>query len=73
MCILHTATYTVTYHASINTNRVHIFITVFTTGVLISSYLDPGRKQATATETYNTIPGLIAYKQQQYIAVVCTT
>ena len=41
---LHTATYTVTYHESINTHRVHIFIIVFTTGVVISSYLDPGRK-----------------------------
>jgi len=34
---LHTATYTVTYHESINTNRVHIFITVFTTGMMINS------------------------------------
>ena len=30
------------------------------TGVMISSKSDPGRKQATATETYNTIPRLMA-------------
>ena len=41
-------------------------------GVLINSYPDPRRKQATATKTYNTIPRLMAYKQQQYIAAVCT-
>ena len=31
----------------------------------------PGRKQATATRTYDTIPRLTAYKQQKNIAVVC--
>ena len=42
------------------------------TGVLISPKPDLGRKQATATKIYNIIPRLMAYKQQQYIAVVCT-
>jgi len=45
------------------------------TGVLISPEPDPERKQATATKTYNTIPRLMAYKQQEcadkeYISVV---
>ena len=39
--------------------------------MLISPQPDPGRKQATATKTYNTIPRLTVYKQLQYIAVVC--
>jgi len=44
---------------------------VSSSGVLISSKPDPGRKQATATKTYNTIPRLMAYKQQEHTAVVC--
>ena len=35
------------------------------TGVVISPCPDPGRKQSTATKTYNTIPRLMAYKQQE--------
>ena len=42
------------------------------TGVLISPYPDPGKKQATAIKTYNTIPRIMAYKQQPYIPAVCT-
>jgi hypothetical protein len=43
-----------------------MFVTVFKSmhyGVLISPLPDPGRKQATATKTYNTIPRLVVYKQ----------
>ena len=46
------------------------------TGVLISPQPNPGRRQATATKTCNTIPRLngvqTTVKQQEYIAVVCT-
>jgi hypothetical protein len=41
------------------------------TGVLISPQPDPGRTQATASETYNSIPIFMAYKRE-YIPVVCT-
>ena len=34
------------------------------TGVLISPQPDRGRKQATVTKAYNTIPRLMVYKQQ---------
>jgi len=32
----------------------------------------PRKKEATATETYKTIPTLTAYKQLEYIGVLCT-
>jgi len=32
-----------------------------------------GRKQATASKTCKIIPIVVAYKQQQYIPVVCTS
>jgi len=32
----------------------------------------PWKETSYSDQTYNTIPRLMAYKQQQYIAVVCT-